>query len=293
MYDATKDDLYKTNLDDRVARMLRLQRADGDTVAMERYGYAQVYATHALRRFLNLTASAAVKDALVRHARRERDVPSLNHWMESFLASLHALSVGYELSGEPVVPRRDRRACGLSGDRRAAAPDRRRVVDTGDTGRSPAGDGSRARCARLVSSRIPGRRARPDGQLGSRARPPVLRVDDGTRPAVGAGGARRDGRYSVHDQRRRLGGRVRRLVRRQPHPPRRVADDPCRAPARAAEVTNAGVAVRLLSLSPCACLIERVVHEDRRRRAAQQAPELICRPVESSRSSPRTTRSMS
>lgn len=101
VYDATKDDRYKTDLDDRVARMLRLQRADGDTVAMERYGYAQVYATHALRRYYDLTASAAVKDALVRHARRERDVPSLNHWMESFLASLHALSVGYELSGEP------------------------------------------------------------------------------------------------------------------------------------------------------------------------------------------------
>ncbi len=100
VYDATKDERYRADLDDRVERMLRLQRADGDTLALERYGYAQIYATHGLRRYFDVTGRADVKDALVRHARRERDVPSLNHWMESFLASLHALSLGYELTGE-------------------------------------------------------------------------------------------------------------------------------------------------------------------------------------------------
>jgi hypothetical protein len=100
VYDATKDPKYLEELKVRVARMLRIQQADGDALAIERYGYSQVYATHGLRRYLDLTGDADVRDALVRHARRVRDVPPLNHWMESFMASLHPLAVGYELTGE-------------------------------------------------------------------------------------------------------------------------------------------------------------------------------------------------
>lgn len=100
VFDATKNPKYMDDLKLRVARMLRLQQEDADSLAIERYGYAQVYATHGLREYLDVTDDPDVKVALVRHARRVRDVPPLNHYMESFLASFHALSVGYELTGE-------------------------------------------------------------------------------------------------------------------------------------------------------------------------------------------------
>lgn len=103
VWDATKDPVYETELRERVARMLRLAQGDGDGLALERYGYAQVYATHALARYHSMTDDPLVRDALVRHARHERDVPAINHWMESYLASLHALAVGYRLSGEPSL----------------------------------------------------------------------------------------------------------------------------------------------------------------------------------------------
>ena len=51
VWDATKDPVYADELKDRVARMLRLAQADGDGLALERYGYAQVYATHGLARY--------------------------------------------------------------------------------------------------------------------------------------------------------------------------------------------------------------------------------------------------
>jgi hypothetical protein len=103
VWDATKDPVYADELKDRVARMLRLAQADGDGLALERYGYAQVYATHGLARYYSITGNETVREALVRHARHERDVPALNHWMESYLASIHALSIGYQLSKEPSL----------------------------------------------------------------------------------------------------------------------------------------------------------------------------------------------
>lgn len=103
VYDATKDPKYQADLEDRVRRMLAQARANGDVLAIERYGYSQVYATHGLHRYWLATGDTAVRDALVRHARRERDVPSLNHWMESYLASLFPLAIGYELSREPSL----------------------------------------------------------------------------------------------------------------------------------------------------------------------------------------------
>lgn len=99
--DATRDPRYLDELRARVLRSLRLQEEQGGELALERYGYSQVYSTHGLRLALDVLEDEAIAAALVRHARRERDVPSLNHWMESYLASLHALAVGYELSREP------------------------------------------------------------------------------------------------------------------------------------------------------------------------------------------------
>ncbi|MCU0255147.1 MAG: hypothetical protein MUF60_00235 [Vicinamibacterales bacterium] len=103
VFDATKDPKYTDDLEDRVRRMLTQARGNGDVLAIERYGYSQVYATHGLHRYWLMTGDTAVRDALVRHARRERDVPSLNHWMESYLASLFPLAIGYELSQEPSL----------------------------------------------------------------------------------------------------------------------------------------------------------------------------------------------
>lgn len=99
-WDATKDPRYADDLELRVARMLQLQQEDADGLAIERYGYSQVYATHGLQQYLAMTGDPDVRLALVRHARRVRDVPPLNHWMESFLSTLHPLAVGYELTGD-------------------------------------------------------------------------------------------------------------------------------------------------------------------------------------------------
>jgi len=48
-----------------------------------------------------MTGEESVKEALIRHARRVRNVPPYNHDMESYLSSISSLTLGYELSGEP------------------------------------------------------------------------------------------------------------------------------------------------------------------------------------------------
>jgi hypothetical protein len=111
---ATKEPRYAAELEDRVGRMLRLQREQGGSLVMDRYGYSHVYATHGLYRYLGLTDDPAARRALIRHARRARDVPSLNHWMESYLSALHALAVGWELTGEASFAEEIRRRVGLS-----------------------------------------------------------------------------------------------------------------------------------------------------------------------------------
>lgn len=113
VWGATKDPRYAAELEDRVGRMLRLQEQQGGSLVMDRYGYSHVYATHGLDRYLGLTGDPAVRRALVRHARFARDVPSLNHWMESYLSALHALSLGFELTGEPSFVEEIRRRVGL------------------------------------------------------------------------------------------------------------------------------------------------------------------------------------
>lgn len=101
VWDATKDPRYEAEVKERVERMLRLQRTQRDNLVIDRYGYANVYASHGLARYLDMTDDPAVRAALVRHARAVRDVPPLDHWMESYLSSVHSLVLGYRLSGEP------------------------------------------------------------------------------------------------------------------------------------------------------------------------------------------------
>jgi hypothetical protein len=48
-----------------------------------------------------MTADPTVRQAIVRHARFVRDVPPLNHWMESYFSSIHGLTLAYQFTGEP------------------------------------------------------------------------------------------------------------------------------------------------------------------------------------------------
>ncbi len=97
-WDATKDPRYAEEVEDRVARMLRLQFDQGGNLALDRFGYAQIYATQALARYLSMTGDPRARTALVAHARWARDVIPLNHWTESYLSSVHGLAIGYDLT---------------------------------------------------------------------------------------------------------------------------------------------------------------------------------------------------
>lgn len=102
IWDATKKDKYWDELKDRVELMLALQK-DADqagSLVINRYGYAQVYASNGLRKYYQFTGDEKVKNALITHARRVRDVPPYNHDMESYLSSISSLTLGYELSGK-------------------------------------------------------------------------------------------------------------------------------------------------------------------------------------------------
>ena len=105
LYDATKDPEIRAELDDRVDRMLRLQKEQGGNLIVDRYGYTQVYAARGLGKYQQITGDAAVRDALVRHARQVRDNPPVNHEMESYYSSISTLLIGYQLSGEPSLYR--------------------------------------------------------------------------------------------------------------------------------------------------------------------------------------------
>ena len=101
VWDATKDERYRRELEDRVRRMLRFQeREQGGSLVMDRYGYTHVYVAHGLWRYLDLTGDDAVRTALIRSARRARDVPPLDHTVESLLSSVSTLAFGYALSEE-------------------------------------------------------------------------------------------------------------------------------------------------------------------------------------------------
>ena len=101
-WDATKDDKYLIELEDRIDRLLKFQNGPEqyDNLIIDRYGYSQIYISHGLYKFYQLTKDEKVKQALIRHARAIRDNPPYNHEYESYLASIHPLIIGHELSGE-------------------------------------------------------------------------------------------------------------------------------------------------------------------------------------------------
>lgn len=102
LWDATKKHEYRRELEARIRKMLALQK-DADqagSLVINRYGYAQVYASLGLGRYWRMTGDEEVRRALVTHARRVRDVPPQNHDMESYLSSISSLVLGYELSGD-------------------------------------------------------------------------------------------------------------------------------------------------------------------------------------------------
>ena len=100
IWDATKSEAYRAELEDRVDRMLGFQEEQAGSLVMDRYGYAQVYASHGLGKVHRMTGDADVRRALVKHARAVRDMPPLNHEMESYLSSIHSLLTGYRFTGE-------------------------------------------------------------------------------------------------------------------------------------------------------------------------------------------------
>lgn len=99
-WDATKDPKYLSELKDRIDRMIAFQHgADQyDNLIIDRYGYSQVYASHALYKYYQITGEEKVKQSLIRHARAVRDNPPYNHEYESYLATIHSLVVGYEFT---------------------------------------------------------------------------------------------------------------------------------------------------------------------------------------------------
>jgi len=100
-WDATKDQRYLDDLQDRIDRILALQNGPDqyDALVIDRYGYSQIYASHGLYKYYQLTGEERVRQALIRHARAVRDNPPYNHDFESYLASIHPLLVGYEFTG--------------------------------------------------------------------------------------------------------------------------------------------------------------------------------------------------
>ncbi|MCL5246507.1 hypothetical protein M4I21_11845 [Cellulophaga sp. 20_2_10] len=99
LYDATKLEKYKVELDDRVKILLELQKEQGGNLLLDRYGYSQTYVAQGLYKYYQLTGSKEVKKALVDHARWVKNIPPLNHKMESYLATIYPLVIGYDLSG--------------------------------------------------------------------------------------------------------------------------------------------------------------------------------------------------
>lgn len=102
IYDATKLEKYKKELDYRVNVLLDLQKQQGGNLLLDRYGYSQNYIVQGLYTYWQLTQDEKIKKALVDHARWVKDVPPYNHEMESYLATIYPLVIGYEFTGNRI-----------------------------------------------------------------------------------------------------------------------------------------------------------------------------------------------
>lgn len=102
LYDVTKKESYFKELKDRVGIMLELQKNtdQGGNLVIDRYGYSQNYITHGLYKYLQMTGDESVKKALITHVTFQRDNPSINHQMESYLSTIHGLSLGYKFTND-------------------------------------------------------------------------------------------------------------------------------------------------------------------------------------------------
>ena len=99
LYDATGEDAYLEELQDRVDRVLELQKRQGGRMVIDRFGYSQHYLSHGLGKYLQLFDDTEVELGRIDHARSLLGTPPLDHEMESYLASIHPLVVGYDLTG--------------------------------------------------------------------------------------------------------------------------------------------------------------------------------------------------
>ena len=93
------EEKYKKELDERVQVLLDLQKEQGGNLLLDRYGYSQNYVAQGLYKYYQITGKKEVKKALVDHARWVKDVPPYNHQMESYLATIYPLLIGYEFTG--------------------------------------------------------------------------------------------------------------------------------------------------------------------------------------------------
>lgn len=100
--DATKDPVYTKELEDRLRMMRDLQYHpdQGGSIVIDRYGYSQIYVANGLRKVWQMTGDPSVRVSIIDNARRLRDLPPLNHDMESYLSSISSLLLGYEHTGE-------------------------------------------------------------------------------------------------------------------------------------------------------------------------------------------------
>lgn len=100
LFDATKEDKYLLELDDRIDQLLRLQKRQGGRMTIDRYGYSQNYLSHGLTKYLQLFDRPDIVQAYLTHARSLRDVPPIDHDYESYLSSIHPLIVAYDFTGD-------------------------------------------------------------------------------------------------------------------------------------------------------------------------------------------------
>ena len=101
-WDATKDPRYLEDLQDRVDRLIKMQNGPNqyDNMVIDRYGYSQVYASHAMYKYYQLTRDEKARQSMLRHARTVRDNPPYNHEYESYFATIHSLLIGHEFTGD-------------------------------------------------------------------------------------------------------------------------------------------------------------------------------------------------
>lgn len=100
LFDATKEQKYLDELNDRVGRLLELQKRQGGRMVIDRYGYSQNYLSHGLNKYLQMFDRPDIERAYLTHARSIRDIPPMDHDYESYLSSIHPLITAYDLSGE-------------------------------------------------------------------------------------------------------------------------------------------------------------------------------------------------